>query len=354
MATSVRLFTGAEMPTIGLGTWQSPPGAVRDAVISAIEAGYRHVDCAAFYGNENEVGAGLEDVISRGIVRRSDIFVTSKLWSMSAHPVSPCGATGSPLCVTPTFTQDEVAAALDKTLADLRTPYVDLYLIHWPFFIAKGAPTFPPPEEFRLGYTPEQYLAVWRELEKAVDAGKARHIGTSNMSARKLEALLASARVRPAANQIELHPALGQQRLVHWCLRRGIAVTAYCPLGSPDRPPRMITDSDPSLLTDAAVVGIAAAHGVSPGQVLLRWAIQRGTIAIPKSVTPARIAQNLDVFSWSLAPAEVEALGRLDVNHRFVKGQPSTVGSQTWESLWDEDFDYAASDAALEAAAQAK
>ena len=96
MATSVQLFTGAEMPTIGLGTWQSPPGAVRDAVISAIEAGYRHVDCAAFYGNENEVGAGLEDVISRGIVRRSDIFVTSKLWSMSAHPVSPCGASGLP------------------------------------------------------------------------------------------------------------------------------------------------------------------------------------------------------------------------------------------------------------------
>ena len=328
MATSYKLFTGAPMPTIGLGTWQSPAGAVKTAVISAIEAGYRHIDCAAFYANEAEVGEGLADVLSRGVVKREDLFITSKLWAMSSHP-------------------DEVASALDKTLSDLGTPYVDLYLIHWPFFIAKGSPTFPPPEEYRLGYSPEQYLAVWRELEKAVDNGKARHIGTSNMSARKLEALLAKARVRPAVNQVELHPALPQQQLVDWCLLRGIGVTAYCPLGSPARPARMVTDSDPSLLTDPNVVCIASAHGVTPGQILLRWAVQRGTIAIPKSVTPARIAQNIDVFSWSLTPEEMLIVGRLNTHHRFVRGVQNTRGGESWQGLWDEDFDYVASNASI-------
>lgn len=323
MAASVKLFTGADMPTVGLGTWQSPPGAVKAAVINAIEAGYRHIDCARFYGNESEIGEGLADVISRGVVKREDVFVTSKLWAMDSHP-------------------DEVQGALSKTLSDLQTPYLDLYLIHWPFFIAKGAPTFPPPEEWRLGYTPEQYLAVWRELEGAVDRGLVKHIGTSNMTARKLEALLAQARIRPAVNQIELHPALAQQRLVDWCLRRGIAVTAYMPLGSPDRPPRMIAEGDPSLLTDPVVIGIAEAHGVTPGQVLIRWAVQRGTIPIPKSVTPARIAQNLDVFRWTLTPEDMAALGRLDVHHRYVKGHPSMRGTQTWQDLWDEDYDYSA------------
>ena len=358
MATSIKLFTGAEMPQIGLGTWKSEPGAVRAAVIAAIEAGYRHIDCAAAYGNEGEVGAGLADVIERGIVRREDLFITSKLWATKSHP-------------------DEVAGALAKTLSDLRTPYVDLYLVHWPFFLAKGT-TFPPPDDARLGYSPAAFLAVWRKMEELVDSGLARHIGTSNMSARKLAALLpgegarrpvggvwprpyhmhspaaasssaaaaaTDARVPPAVNQVELHPFLPQQRLLDWCTARRIVLTAYSPLGSPDRPARLVSESDPVPLSDPTVARIAAEHGVSPGQVLLRWAVQRGTVAIPKSVTPARIAQNLQgVFSgWALSPGDLAALAELDrggAGGRIVKGAPFARPRQAWEDLWDEDFDY--------------
>jgi alcohol dehydrogenase (NADP+) len=247
MAKTVRLFTGASMPTIGLGTWLSKPGEVEAAVIAAVECGYRHIDCAAFYGNEREVGDGLADVIARGIVRREDMFITSKLWCQDWY---------------------RPAAALAKTLADLRTPYVDLYLPHWPQFISADSQMFPPKEECRLGYSPAAYLAVWRELEKEVDAGRVRHLGGSNLSAKKLTALLSEARIRPAANQIELHPNFQQQVFVNWMARQGIVATAFSPLGSPDRPARLRADDDPaSPLSHPSVLAIAEAHSVSAGQV---------------------------------------------------------------------------------------
>jgi alcohol dehydrogenase (NADP+) len=276
-------------------------------------------------GNEAEVGAGLTDVIARGVVAREDLFITSKLWAQECHA-------------------DRVAAALTKTLADLQTPYLDLYLIHWPFFIAKESAVFPPLEESRLGYSPAAYLAVWRELEKEVDAGRVRHLGGSNMTAPKLTALLAEARIRPAANQIELHPSLQQQAFVDWLLRQGIAVTAYSPLGSPDRPARLVSEGDPAPLTHPAVVAIAAARGVSPGQVLLRWAVQRGTAAIPKSVTPSRIAQNLDIFGFELSDADMAAIAALDTNHRLVKGMQNVRAGQTWHDIWDEGFVFPAAE----------
>jgi len=217
---SLKLHTGAAMPQVGLGTWQSAPGAVKDAVIAAVEAGYRHIDCAAGYGNEHEVGAALEDVIARGIVTRADLFITSKLW------VANC------------FT-DLAGPSLDKTLADLKTPYVDLYLVHWPYWIKRGSP-FPAAMEDRTGYSADDFLAVWRVLEAAVDAGKVRALGTSNMSAKKLATLKAGARVAPAVNQVEAHPFLAQNKLQEWCTRHGIVCTAYSPLGSPDRPVRCV------------------------------------------------------------------------------------------------------------------
>lgn len=208
------------MPQVGLGTWQSAPGAVKAAVVAAIEAGYRHIDCAAGYGNEHEVGAALEDVIARGVVTRADLFITSKLW------VANC------------FT-DLAEKSLDKTLADLKTPYVDLYLVHWPYWIKRDSP-FPAPMDARTGYDAAAFLAVWRVLEAAVDAGKVRALGTSNMSAKKLATLCAGARVPPAVNQVEAHPFLAQNQLQDWCTRHSIVCTAYSPLGSPDRPARCV------------------------------------------------------------------------------------------------------------------
>ena len=183
---------------------------------------------------------------------------------------------------------------------------------------------------------------MWRVLEAEVDAGRARAIGCSNMSARKLAALLKTARIPPAVNQVESHPFLAQNELKAWCAARGIALTAYSPLGSPDRPARLVEEADPAPLHDPVVAGIAAATGKSAAQVLLRWQVQRGWIAIPKSVTPERIAANLAVFDFELSPAHMAALGALNNGQRLIKGHPWLLEGQTWQSLWDADFDYSA------------
>jgi diketogulonate reductase-like aldo/keto reductase len=284
-------------------------------------SGYRHIDCAAAYGNEKEVGEGIADAISRGVVKREDIFVTSKLWVNKAHP-------------------ELVAPALAQTLADLQLAYVDLYLVHWPFFLTAGS-AFPPPPENQLGYDPARYAAVWRELEAAVGAGTARAIGTSNMSAKKLAALLEVAAIKPAVNQVEAHPFLAQGKLVAWSAARGIVTTAYSPLGSPDRPPRLISEGDPAPLHDETVLAIAAKHKRTAAQVLLRWQLQRGVVAIPKSVTPERIASNFDVFSFALDAEDQGKLAALDRNHRLVKGKNWLKDPEgAWETLWDEEFAY--------------
>ena len=318
MGDTVALHTGAKMPLLGLGTWKSAAGAVKAAVIAALESGIRHIDCAAAYGNEKEVGEGLADAISRGVVTREQVFVTSKLWVTKAYP-------------------EEVAGALAQTLADLQLTYLDLYLVHWPFALVKGS-EFPAPVENRLGYDAARYAAVWREMEAAVAAGRSRAIGTSNMSARKLSELLKTCAIRPAVNQIESHPFLSQAKEVAWATAQGIVTTAYSPLGSPDRPARLIAEGDPAPLHDETVLAIAAKHGREAAQVLLRWQVQRGVVAIPKSVTPARIASNFDVFSFTLDAEDLGKLAALDRGHRMIKGHPWLREGETWESLWDTDF----------------
>jgi alcohol dehydrogenase (NADP+) len=318
MGDTVTLNSGAKMPLVGLGTWQSPAGAVKLAVIAAIEAGVRHIDCAAAYGNEKEVGEGIADVVARGLVKREDLFVTSKLWPTRCHP-------------------DEVASALEQTLSDLKLDWLDLYLIHWPFFLTKGS-VFPAPVENRLGYDAARYAAVWREMEAAVNAGKTRSIGTSNASAKKLAELLKTCTIRPAVNQVESHPFLSQRKELAWAQAHGIVVTAYSPLGSPDRPARLVAEGDPAPLFDETVLAIAAKHGRGAAQVLIRWQVQRGVVAIPKSVTPARIRSNFDVFSFALDADDLARLAALDRGHRLVKGLQWLREGETWESLWDTDF----------------
>jgi diketogulonate reductase-like aldo/keto reductase len=201
--TSVRLSSQATQPMVGLGTWQAPKGQVRDAVKAALETGYVHLDCAAAYANEDEVGEALEDAFARGVATRADLFVTSKLWNDRRRP-------------------EDVRAGLLQTLKDLRLEYLDLYLIHWPVCWRRGT--------LMQDDADASILECWRELERCVDEGLIRSIGVSNFSRPKLEELIRDARVKPAVNQIESHPLLPNTELVRWCQSNDIAVTAYSPL----------------------------------------------------------------------------------------------------------------------------
>mmetsp|Transcript_34064 Transcript_34064/g.83510 ORF Transcript_34064/g.83510 Transcript_34064/m.83510 type:complete len:359 (+) Transcript_34064:1-1077(+) len=316
--THATLHTGAKMPTIGLGTWLSAAGAVEAAVYEALRVGYRHVDCAAIYGNEAEVGAGLRRAFADGVCARADVFVTSKLWNTCHAP-------------------DAVAPALERTLGALGLDYVDLYLVHWPFAMARDAPLPPPPEQV-LGYDAARELATWRALEPLVAAGKARALGVSNYTVAKLRALLANELVvRPAVNQVESHPHLLQTRLHAYCAAERIVLQAYSPLGNPGRPARLKSDDEPALLEHATVTAIAAAHDKQPAQVLLRWQVQRGWVALAKSTTPARIAANARVYDFVLADDDMARLDALcgGVNRRLLRGAVFCTAGQHWTDLWD-------------------
>lgn len=309
------------MPLLGLGTWKSSPGEVKAAVIAAIEQGYRHIDCAAIYGNEKEIGEALKECFDRGLVKREDLFITSKLWASKSHP-------------------ELVRSACEKTLADLQLSFMDLYLIHWPFFFSQDTTALPPKPEQALGYDPAQYLAVWREMEKLVDAGLTKHIGTSNASAKKLSELLPQARIQPAANQVESHPYLAQQRLKKFFDENRIVLTAYSPLGSPDRPG--VADTDPKPLADPVVKTLAERLGATPAQIVLAFQIKRGAVAIPKSTNPDRIKQNYDslVVGERLSEADMTALLSLDGKGRLIQGKAFVSSRQpTPQDLWDEDWE---------------
>ena len=286
--TSVRLSSSAAQPMVGLGTWQAPKGQVREAVKAALEGGYVHLDCAAAYANEEEVGEALADAFARGVARRDDLFITSKLWNDRRRPA-------------------DVRAGLHQTLKDLRLEYLDLYLIHWPVCWRRGT--------LMQDDADASILECWRELERCVDEGLIRSIGVSNFSEAKLEELIRDARIKPAVNQIESHPLLPNTELVRWCQSNGVAVTAYSPLAQGGK-----------VFADETVVSIAAKHGVTPAQVLLRWNVERGVVVIPKSVTPARIAQNADVFGFGLDADDMRRMESLDADTTTTPSPWSDVG----------------------------
>ncbi|KAJ5569759.1 uncharacterized protein N7459_009189 [Penicillium hispanicum] len=262
--TRFKLNTGAEIPALGLGTWQSAPGEVSRAVYHAIKVGYRHIDTALCYGNENEVGEGIKKAIDEKIVKREDLFVTTKLWC-SFHA--------------------RVEEGLQTSLDDLGLDYLDLYLMHWPLAMnPKGNHNIFPklPDGSRDIDHSHSHVTTWKSMEKLVSTGKVKAIGVSNYSVKYLEELLPQATIIPAANQIENHPSLPQQEIVDFCNQKGIHITAYSPLGSTGSP----------LFTAEPIVAVAEKRGVTPATVLLSWHIARGSSVLAKSVTPSRIEAN--------------------------------------------------------------
>ena len=302
------------MPALGLGTWQAPRGEVGQAVREAIQIGYRHIDCAAIYGNEKEIGEALQAAFDTNEVRREELWITSKLWNTKHE-------------------RSKVRPALEKTLTDLRLDYLDGYLIHWPVVLRDVVlhvpDNFVPLEEMPIANT-------WLGMEEVLDAGLARHIGVSNFSIKKLEKLLETARHRPEVNQVEMHPLLAQNGLVAFCEAEKIHVTAYCPLGRPGSSD--VPNNAPDLLGNPVVTGIAEQHNCTPAQVVLAWAMERGTSPIPKSTNPQRLKENFAAQNVALTPTDMVAINALDRHYRYVDGTFWTRpgGPYTLENLWDE------------------
>jgi alcohol dehydrogenase (NADP+) len=315
------LSTGALMPAVGLGTFGSDSvtaGQVAEAVKGAAAVGYRHFDCASVYGNEDAVGASLEE-ICRGGIKREDLWITSKLWN-DKHG------------------EDDVIASCRKSLADLRLEYLDLYLVHWPF------PNFHPPgcdvssrSADAKPYIHDNYMKTWRKIEELVDLGLVRHIGTSNMTIPKLKLLLRDARIRPAVNEMELHPHFQQPELFQYVVENGIQAIGYCPIGSPGRPERDRTPEDTAPTEDPVIVNIAQRHRIHPAVVCIKWAVQRGQTPIPFSIHNYR-ANLAGAASDPLTKEEMLEIAGIDRNCRLIKGQVFLwKEGQTWEDLWDVD-----------------
>ena len=317
------LWTGAKMPAIGLGTFGSDRFSAEDiakAVIGAAEVGYRHFDCAAIYGNEHLIGAALETVIAGG-VPRDEMWVTSKLWNDKHDPAD----------VIPTF---------KKSLSDLRLEYLDLYLIHWPFpnHHAAGVDVTSRAHNAKP-YIHEEFMATWRELEKLVDQGLLRHIGTSNMTIPKLKLVLRDARIKPACNEMELHPCFPQPEFFKFVVDNGIVPIGFAPIGSPTRPDRDRTAEDAVDIEEPAIQAIAKRLGVHPATVCVKWAVQRGQVPIPFSIYRNEYLSNLrSTVSDPLTDEEMKAVAGINRNSRLIKGQVFLwKEGQTWEDLWDMD-----------------
>lgn len=318
-----RLAGGALMPAIGMGTFGSDRYGATDvsaAVGGAIRAGYRLIDCASVYGNEAEVGAVLQDAIDGG-VPRDELFVMSKVWNDAHDP-------------------EAAIASVRRSLRDLRLDVLDAVFVHWPFpnHHAPFADAGDRDADARP-YIHEEYMALWHALESLVDEGVVRHLGTSNVTIPKLTAILADARIRPALNEMELHPCFQQPELFRFCLDHGIQPVGYSPLGSPSRPERDRIGTDVSDMEHPVVESIAAAHHVHPALICLKWAVQRGQIPIPFSVKEAQFVANLEAVAEDpLTPAELEALRSAEQNNRLIKGQVFLwPGAASWLDLWDVD-----------------
>jgi diketogulonate reductase-like aldo/keto reductase len=315
------LASGAKIPALGLGTFGSDHvshAAVADAVRYAASEGYCHFDCASVYGNEDRIGRVFSELFRAGL-HRDGLWITSKLWN-DKHG------------------EDDVIASCEKSLSDLQLEYLDLYLVHWPF------PNHHPPacditarNPHAVPYIHENYMRTWRRMEELVDRGLVRHIGTSNMTIPKMKLVLRDARIKPVANEMELHPHFQQPEFFRYLMENGIQPIGYSPLGSPARPERDRTPEDTSPTVDPAIREIAQRLGVHPAAVCIKWAIQRGQVPIPFSTNPRNILSNLlGVTGAPLSPQDMGIIEKLDRNCRLIKGQVFLwKDNQSWEDLWD-------------------
>ena len=314
---TLRFDNEDELEAIGLGTWKSAPGEVGDAVLEALKIGYKHIDCAAVYGNEAEVGQALQEAFELNIIKRQRLWVTSKLWN-NAHK------------------SEDVIPALKQTLKDLQLNYLDLYLMHWPVAFKSGLKGFPEKDEDFLSLDEVPIIETWQAMVEAKKQGLVKHLGVSNFSIPKLQNLIDKTDDQPEMNQVELHPFLQQDELLDFCHKNDIHLTAYSPLGSGDRSAQMKADDEPSLLDDNTIKAIASKHNASPAQVLISFHLHRHTAVIPKSTNPGRIKENLKSANLKLDEADLNKIKDLDRHYRYVNGKFFETSDGKYTNVYDE------------------
>ena len=298
---------GDNLPAVGFGLWKIDKPDTANLVHAAVEAGYRHLDSAADYGNEKEAGEGIKSALAAGLCQREELWVTSKLWNTYHRP-------------------EHVRAACEKTLSDLALDYLDLYLIHFPIalkfvdFDVRYPPEWffdPDAEVPRMEIDPVPLHQTWAAMEDLKESGLVKHIGVCNYNSALLHDLMAYAKQKPEVLQVEAHPYLSQERLIKLAQDYGITVTAFSPLGALSYVSLDMAAENESVLETDAVKTAAARLGKTPAQVVLRWGVQRGTAIIPKTARKERLKENLALFDFELSAEEMQAISALNSNRRF-------------------------------------
>ena len=319
---TVTLYNKEVIPAVGMGTFGSDRFSAEEvsaAVAGAIRCGYRMFDCAACYGNEDKIGKVFKESFDEGIVKREDLCIMTKVWN-DKH--------------------DKVEESCQKSIVDLQCDYIDIFFIHWPFpnYHAPGCDVDSRNPDSRP-FSVEQYVNTYRQCEELVKKGLIKHIGMSNMTIPKLEAVLPLIDIMPVACEMEIHPCFQQKELFEYLVTHNIQPIGFMPLGSPTRPERDIVDGDIADMELPQMQAIAKAHGVHPALIALKWAAQRGQIPIPFSVREQEYISNLKCLTEDpLTEEEMQVIAGLDRNNRLVKGQVFLwEGAKDWHDLWDED-----------------
>lgn len=307
-----------KIPMLGLGTWKSAKGEIYQTVRKAIEIGYRHFDCALIYGNEHEIGQAISDAINNREVSRNELWITSKLWN-NRHKIV------------------DIQPTIEITLDSLKLEYLDLYLIHWPVALINSV-NYPKDGSEMIDLKHIPLAETWQGMIALKENNLTKHIGVSNFSIKKINELINETGVCPEALQLELHPFLQQNKIVEFANANNIIVTGFCPLGSSDRPLNRISEGEPKLFENKTIIDIAQEKGNTPAQIMLAWAINRGTSVIPKSVNPQRLKENLEAATIELSSLEMEKINQLDQHYRYIKGDFWCLegSGYTLENLWDE------------------
>ncbi len=313
---TLKFKNGDTMHAIGLGTWKATGAEVKKAVKDALHAGYRHIDTAAVYGNEEAIGEALAEVFSESEILREDVFITSKLWN-NAHG------------------EGQVRPALEDSLKKLGLDYLDLYLIHWPVAFRHTVDSPKKPDDY---LSPEEapISETWKQMEKAKKNGLAKHIGVSNFSEKKLRDLISKVSEKPEMNQVEIHPLLQQRALLDFCKKEDILVTAYSPLGSGDRSLAMKGANEPNMMDLQILKDIAKERNATVPQILIAWHGHRGCAAIPKSTSKEHIISNFQGAAVSLSDTDMEKIEKLDRHYRYITGKFFEEPSKGYKNMYDE------------------